>query len=170
MILGDILAYMSAKQSGDTNFDGLAKSFFKYKTLSDIGDTVSGKLLGLDSTQDLQNENIKLDILTKKRRLGLDMNDSADYDESTYKSDALRGMAGSELSRFLRSQNSIPKQKSLTSVFKTAEHAGYEPHFKIATLVDKSPVSSSEGLLKNLFGSSSHATGTNRFLHAILRR
>lgn len=171
-------ALAEATPSGDANMDMILKKVLKYRALEEASIGISDMLSSGENQQDLENMNLKLEILQKKKQLGMDYDTSQEFEDGINGADdAVKGTLSNRFAnlsdkrskRFGVSKRDNPQ--SLQALYKEAHaispdspSAGLDrraphPYFKTAEKVVTSQKEAHTGfdLFKKFLG----GTGTN---------
>ena len=181
-------ALAEATPSGDANMDLIMRKVLKYKALEEAGRGVSDFLgMGANEAEDLTNRNLQLEILLKKRQLGMDMNNTEDFERALNGpewQDSVKGTVAKRAADYSDRSTRTgslarTNPQTLEALYKEA-HAidtspGHmagdrrQPYFKTARSAVSSGKSSSMDMIKKFLGGSTHGSSSN-LLRLITRR
>ena len=173
-------ALSEATPSGDANMDMIMRKVLKYKALEEAGKGASDLFSSGENIQDLEKMNMKLEIMQKKRQLGMDYNTSQDFEDAVNgPDDAVKGVLSNRFANLSDKRAKLGRNpQSLEAIFKDAhimDSPGHtavvdrrKPVFKIAESAVGYGEKSHSGLdlIKKFLspGGSPHANGTSSAL------
>jgi len=162
-------ALSEATPSGDANMDMIMRKVLKYRAMEEGGRTISDFLgVGGDKMQDLERMNLELEILNKKKALGMDYTTTDEYERSINdggKDTAVKGVLSKHSADIAEKHPFAAKNpQTLDAIFKEAFGIGdnsaasamdrRKPVFKTAYNAVSSGKThlASEGLLSKILG------------------
>lgn len=168
-------ALAEATPSGDANMDMIFKKLLKYRALEEAGKSASDLFGSGEDFQDLQNMNLKLEILQKKKQLGMDYDTSKDFEKDINgPDDAVKGVLSNRFANLTdRRAGNARNPNSLNALFKDAfsmDSPGHvavndrrKPYFKFAESAIGYGNKSHSGmdLIKKFLGGSPHGSSSN---------
>jgi len=179
MELNQMLTWMlsEATPSGSSNMDMIMKKVLRYRAIEEGGKTVSDVLgIGGDKMQDLEEMNMRLDILRKKKALGMDYDDSLEFQDAINDSGKDRAVKGIFAKRAADIAEKHPlaakNSQTLDAILKDAFAMEGSPSagaldrrkavFKTAyNAVSSGKTHSGTGLLSKILGGLPHGSSTN---------
>ena len=178
-------ALAEASPSGDANMDLIMRKVLRYKALEEGGRSISDFFgVGGDKMQDLNERNLKLEILMKKKQLGMDYNTSQDYENAINDGGADKAVAGTLSNKFNKVAEKhrfdAKNPQTLEALFKEAHAVGNDtgkgfgerrqPYFKTAySAVSSEKPTQGLDLVNKFLGGNTHGSKSSLFRKLITR-